>query len=154
MIMALMLLGIGLLLLLTEFFLPGGILGTLSAVFIFGSIVVFASNSENILWTTIYIIAVGGVLALLVKYMLWRLRQGKLGRTIYSDDDQAGYVASTWDRSLVGKEGVVFSDLKPGGYVKIQGKQYQALSKSGYIVKDREVVVIGGEADSLIVKLK
>lgn len=152
MALALILLGIGLLAVVIEFFLPGGILGSIAAFFILSSIFIFAANSDNLLYTTFYIAGVIVLLLLLVKYILWRLRRGKLGRTIYSADDQEGFVAATWDRSLVGKEGVVFSDLKPGGYVKIEGKQYLAISQSGYIVKGNRIIVIGGEGDSLIVK--
>jgi membrane-bound serine protease (ClpP class) len=150
--MAFIILAIGLLAVCTEFFLPGGILGSIAAFFIISSIFIFAANSDSLILTTLYIIGVVALLILFVKYMLWRLKQGKLGRTIYSADDQEGFVASTWDTSLVGKEGIVFSDLKPGGYVKIEGKQYQAISQSGYIVKGNAIVVIDGEGDSLIVK--
>lgn len=151
MTLALLLLGIGLLAVLAEFFLPGGILGSIAAFFIISSIFVFASDSDSLILTTLYIIGVIALLLLLVKYTLKRLKQGKLGETIYSDDAQDGFVASSWDHTLVGKEGFVLTDLKPGGYVKIEGKQYLALSKGGYIVKGCAITVIGGEGDSLIV---
>jgi len=44
------------------------------------------------------------------------------------------------------------TDLKPGGYILVEGKQHQALSNTGYIVKGKEVKIIGGQEESLIVK--
>lgn len=149
---ALILLGIGLLAILLEFFLPGGILGTVGALFVVGSIIVFAMNSDSLILTFGYIIATVVSFGLLVKFALWRIRHGAPGKSIYSDDDQEGFVASTWDRTLVGKDGVVSSDLKPGGHITIDGRQHSAISQSGYIPLGEGVTVIGGEGETLIVK--
>ncbi|MEM1283100.1 MAG: NfeD family protein [Chlamydiota bacterium] len=149
---AFILLGIGFLAILCEFFLPGGIMGTVGALFILGSIVIFASNSDSLILTFGYIVITLVAFGLLVKFALWRIKHGKPGKTIYSDDDQEGFVASKWDRSLVGKDGFVSTDLKPGGHITIEGKQYSAISQSGYIPYGEGVTVIGGEGETLIVK--
>ncbi len=153
MMTALVLLGIGLLAILLEFFLPGGILGTIGALFVLSSVVTFAMNSDSMLLTVGYIVVTGVSLGLLIKFALWRIQHGTPGSTVYSDKDQEGYVASTWDRSLVSKVGVVSTDLKPGGHVNIDGKSYSAISQSGYITKGAQIVVIGGEGETLNVKL-
>lgn len=152
MITALVLLIVGLLAILLEFFLPGGIFGAIGALFIIGSIVVFAMDSESILLTILYLVATGVAIFLLIKFALWKIRHGEPGKTIYSDKDQEGFTASSWDRSMQGKEATVSSDLKPGGHILIDGKQYSAISQSGYISKGEKVVVIGGEGESLQVK--
>lgn len=149
---AFILLGVGLLAILMEFFLPGGVLGTVGALFVLGSIIVFAINSNSIILTILYFVGTITAFGVLVKFALWRIKHGKPGSTIYSDADQEGYVASTWDQSLVGKDGIVSSDLKPGGHITIDGKQYSANSQSGYISTGEGVTVIGGEGETLIVK--
>lgn len=149
---AFILLGAGYAAILLEFFLPGAVLGTIGALFVLGSILFFALNSSSPALTFAYTIAVALSIGFLVKFALWSIRQGVFGKTFYSEDDQAGFIAATWDRTLVGREAVVSTDLKPGGHVFIDGKQYSALSQSGYIVKGEKVAVIGGEGETLIVK--
>jgi membrane-bound ClpP family serine protease len=90
---------------------------------------------------------------LLIKFALWRIRSAPQNRSIYSDNYQKkDYVASTFDTSAIGKTGVVLSDLKPGGYILIDGKQHQAISQTSYVTKGSTVLVLYGEGESLIVK--
>lgn len=66
--------------------------------------------------------------------------------------EQTGYQASEYDTSAIGKKGVVLADLKPGGYILVEGKQHPAISISGYIPKGEEVEIVGGQEQSLMVK--
>lgn len=147
------LLAVGLLLIFLEFFLPGGIMGTIGALVVLGSIVLFAMETDSgllvVLFTTASILAV----VLLFRFALWRIKHGEAGSTIYSDDAQEGYVASAFDETVIGKIGLVSSDLKPGGHILIEDKRHSAISLSGYITKGEKVKVVGGEGVSLTVKL-
>jgi len=154
MLLPLMLWALGLLLILIEFYLPGAVMGIAGGILIIVSIILFASQSGSALWVTLYVIAVAVSLGVLIKFALWRIRTARPNRSIYSNKHQEGFVASGFDKSTIGKSGVVLSDLKPGGYILIEGKQHQAISLTGYITKGTEVIVIGGEAESLIVKQK
>ncbi len=146
------LLALGLVLVFIEFYLPGIILGTIGAILIFASMFLFVQQSESAVAIILYIIGCLAAVALLIKYALWKIPRTKGMFSIYSDKDQQGYQASSYDVSAIGKEGVVLSDLKPGGYILINGAQHQALSQAGYIEKGTKVAVIGGEGESLIVK--
>lgn len=152
MIIAFILLLVGLFAILLEFFVPGGIVGAIGAIILFLSIISFASSSESVLLTIIYIIFLSIISFYIMKYLLFRLRHGRFKGTIYLDTDQKGFVASSWDKSLIGKEGIVMTDLKPGGHIVIDGKKYSAISQSGYLVKGEKVNVFGGEGESLIVR--
>lgn len=143
---------IGLILILLEFYLPGAILGIIGAICLFISVIQFASQSQSLIASFFYLIGVLVSVALLIRYALWRIRHAKPERSIYSNAHQTGYVASKFDKNAIGKMGIVVSDLKPGGYIVIEGKQHQAISQSGYLVKGSEVVVISGQEESLIVK--
>ena len=142
---------VGLLLIFLEFYLPGAILGILGGVFLLFAIYQFVLLGAGSLATLAFITGVISSVALLIKFTLWKIRTSKSGFSIYSNADQKGYVASHYDKHAIGKTGVVSSDLKPGGYVMIEGKQHQALSQSGYVTKGTEVLVIGGQEESLIV---
>jgi membrane-bound serine protease (ClpP class) len=147
-----LLLALGFVLIFLEFFLPGAILGITGSVFVVISIFLFASQTTSGLWVLVYIIAIIIALAYLIRLALWKIRHSKSKYSIYLDSDQEGYVASSFDTSAIGKTGIVLSDLKPGGYILIDGVQHQALSQSGYITKGSEIEVISGQEESLIVK--
>lgn len=144
---------LGLLFIFIEFYIPGAIMGIAGGVLIATSVFLFAAQIDTAWAVILYVIAIVIALSYLVKFALWRIRTAKPGMSIYSDDDQQGYVASCFDHSAVGKKGVVLSDLKPGGYILIDGVQHQALSESGYITKGSPVIVVAGQEESLIVKL-
>lgn len=144
---------IGMILVFFEFYLPGAILGFCGGLFIFASIIAYAKTSTSV-WLTIgYLFFVGLTLQMLIRFALWKIRTAKAGYSIYSDSNQEGFQASEFDHSALGKTGAAVTDLKPGGYVVVDGKRQQALSQAGYIVKGSEIIVVGGQEESLIVKL-
>jgi membrane-bound ClpP family serine protease len=98
----------------------------------------------------------GGVLiAFVARYLTPTLASySKLVLLGNEQDASAGYVASQFDKSAIGKEAIVLSDLKPGGYILIDGQKLQAISNEGYIPQGCHVEVIGGQEESLMVKLK
>ncbi len=148
---AYILLFLGLFLILLEFFLPGAIMGVLGGVALLASIFLFAQTHAwwaVLLFTLMIIICV----TLLIRFALWRIVHAKPGYSIYLRQDQEGYQASSFDASAIGKIGEVMSDLKPGGYIIIEGKQHQAISLTGYISKGEKVKVVSGQEESLIVK--
>lgn len=142
---------IGLILVFLEFYLPGAILGMLGGIFLLGALYSYATSGASPLATLIFFLAVASSFALLIRFTLWKIRNTKSAFSIYSNDHQTGYVASHYDKEAIGKTGIVTADLKPGGYISIEGKQHQALSQSGYVVKGTEVLVIGGQEESLLV---
>lgn len=144
--------GLGLLLIFIEFYIPGAVLGIAGGILIFVSILLFAFQSQSPLYIALYVIAVIISVGLIIKLALLRIRTARPDRSIYSNHDQEGYVASKFDQSAIGKKGVVLSDLKPGGYILVDGKQHQAISQSGYLIKGTEVLVLRGQEESLIVK--
>lgn len=145
------LLVLGLLLILFEFYLPGAVVGIIGGVVIITSIFLFAQE-HSLLAVIIFILTALVSIGLLIRFALWRIVKAKPGRSIYLHGDQEGYQASTFDSSAIGKTGVVASDLKPGGYITIDGKQHQAISITGYIPKGEKVIVLSGQEESLIVK--
>lgn len=143
---------LGLILIFIEFYVPGAVMGIAGGLFIFIGLLLFALQSNSPWATLLYLLANVASVALLIKFALKRIKQAKPGFSIYSNHSQDGYVASSFDKQAIGKVGVVLSDLKPGGYILIEGEQHQAISQSGYITKGTEVLVLSGQEESLIVK--
>lgn len=143
---------LGYFLILLEFYLPGAVMGVMGSILVLFSMITFSTESPSIIWTIVFnLLALAGVAAL-IKFAIWKIPRTKSSFSIYSNDDQEGYQASSFDPTTIGKEGVVLSDLKPGGYILVDGKQNQAISISGYIEKGKKVIVIKGQEESLIVR--
>lgn len=152
MVMPFLLLAIGWVLILLEFYLPGGIIGVIGGGFIIASVISLASQTHSLWLLSLFIIGAAISIALLIRFALWRIVHAKPGYSIYLNEDQEGFQASQYDASVIGKKGVVLSDLKPGGYILIEGKQHQAISVSGYISKGSQIIVLSGQEESLIVQ--
>jgi membrane-bound ClpP family serine protease len=150
--MAFIFLILGLFLIFAEFYVPGAILGTIGGILILASVFFFASSTSSVWLVIAYIIGVSISIVLLIKFAIWRIMRSKADGSIYSDDSQVGFKASTVDRSAIGKTGVVLSDLKPGGYILIEGKQQPAISLSGYLIKGSSIIVVDAQEENLIVQ--
>jgi membrane-bound ClpP family serine protease len=154
MILAIILLVIGLFFIFIEFYLPGGIMAILGIITLLASIVVFAQQADSIAAVALFIWLLSIFVVLVIKYTLQLIQKSRGNYSIYLHKDQEGYKASKFDASAIGKVGIVCSDLKPAGYIMIEGKKYQAISITGYIPQGQEVVVLRGEEESLVVKIK
>ncbi|MBI3211628.1 MAG: hypothetical protein HYZ47_02960 [Simkania negevensis] len=164
----LILLGIGAALLLIEIFIiPGfGVTGILGILLILFSLFMLTTSSlgpiewngdwnfvtvafiERIGYFVLTLFIASAVIAMLARYITpVFLRKGK----IISDADQEGFVAASFNRQLIGKRGVVATELKPAGHIVIENIRYQALSDGGFVDKGESVEVIGGRGAYLIV---
>lgn len=152
MITALLLLIFGLLFIVLEFYLPGAIMATIGGIMLVISVFMFAGASDSIFAGFLYLVGVITLVALVIKYTLKYIPRTTSRFNIYLNEDQEGFYASKFDATAIGKEGIVMTDLKPGGYILIDGKKHQAISQSGYVSSGDKVLVIGGREESLIVK--
>ena len=65
-----------------------------------------------------------------------------------------GYTSSFYTTDLMGKEGIVFSTLRPSGRVEIDGDIYDAYTRGEYVEKGDKITVISQEGTSLKVRSK
>ena len=144
---------VALLLIYLEFFLPGGVMGTAGAILVIASVVFSFTETESVYVVLTHALAALVGLVVTIKLALLRIRSTKDTGSIYSEGDQEGYKAASFDESLVGSQGKAASDLGLSGYVTINNQRFQALSKLGYIKKGSPIEVIGGEGAHLIVKV-
>lgn len=121
--------------------IPGGIVGTLGGLFIVAAVVasykMLGRGTAFMLGGGSIILA--GVLAWVsVKFKLWRVfvAEGAENR------DQGFASFKVTAQSMAGKQGEVFSDLRPAGAVVIEGKKYDVVTEGGFIGKGQKVEVI------------
>jgi membrane protein implicated in regulation of membrane protease activity len=81
------------------------------------------------------LVVIGGIVILSIRTV--RLYRGIRARTLAK--------VRTGPEVLVGAIGIVTTDLRPKGEVRVKGEFWQAVAKEGWIEKDREVEVVGME---------
>lgn len=141
---------LGILLIYLEFFLPGAVMGIGGTILLLVSIFLFILTKPNVFIIIIYIAAILFVLFLVIKLALAHVK--KSNKPFFGEKNQDGYMGSIHQKKFYDKEGEAASDLKPAGFIYIDGEYCQAISKKGSIKKGEKILVIGGEGSKLIVK--
>lgn len=147
----LLLASVGITLIFLEFFLPGAVLATIGTLALLVSLGLFFVQYPAF-WGIVYMLAIILAVFFTCKLALWRIKRSKTKSHFYHDEDQEGFVASSFDQNLIGKEGTVSTELKPAGHILVEGKLYQALCETGFVSKGGRVKVVGGKGSHLIVR--
>jgi len=142
----------GILLLAIEVFVPGAIAGIVGGIAIFIGVVV-AFNLYGPEGGMLALLAGGLLLGLTFYLEFVVLPKTKLARTISMRATVAGTSQpAVADLAVVlDQQGETITPLSPGGYVRLQGRQYEAVSQSGYLAKGVAVRVTGLDNFRLIV---
>jgi membrane-bound serine protease (ClpP class) len=144
---------IGVLFMIGEFFIPGGIIGTLGLAAILGS---FFLASENMIHMGISI-----VIALLISVIASIYMIKVLGRKMSifkkiiltdSTNTEQGFVSNVNRIELVGKRGNSLTQLRPAGKIMIADEIIDAVSEGAFISKDKHVKVIKVEGSRIVVR--
>lgn len=143
----------GVVLLVSEFFIPGGIAGTI------GIACVIASSGLAIYWypeVSFWIVIaefVGVILSIMLGfYILPRIGVGRrmiLGAEQRPED---GWVAEVTDGSLMGATGVAFTPLRPAGMITIGDRRIDAVTTGSFVAKGGEVRVIEVHGSRIVVE--
>ena len=89
------------------------------------------------------VVVIGGIVILSIR--TFRLYRGVRARALAK--------IRTGPEALIGAIGIVTTDLRPKGEVRVKGEFWQAVAKEGWIEKDREVEVVGMEGLVLTVRM-
>jgi membrane-bound serine protease (ClpP class) len=138
---------IGLLLILFEFFSSGGLFATLGAAAVVSSVIWTGYYTGSTLPTVVFTLLAG-----LLSYLVVRFGMRQVRSHMRLDADQEGTRAAPLDEKLVGKSGAALTDLRPGGRVEIEGAPYPAVSQKGYIAKGSKIEIIQVQMGHLIVR--
>lgn len=151
----LLLFSIGILLLIAEVIVPGGILGVIGGlVMLAGCILVFMEHgtAEGIGSLLGALVLVG----LVVVLELTLLSKTSTGRKAFLTSEVTG-VSAAFDASaleLVGKPAEALTMLSPSGYVAVDGQRYEAFCQSGQVPAGSLLEITGADNFRLIVTLK
>ena len=145
---------IGVLLLAVEIFvIPGfGVAGISGIILVIGGLVMGLLNNDNFDFEGVSSQEIGeATLTVLVGLvagfglMIWlsnKIGHRGMFRKVALNTDLKDAISSPDLSSLVGKEGIAATVLRPSGKVSIDGEYYDGVSESGFIEKGRKVKVI------------
>ncbi|MFU8894336.1 MAG: NfeD family protein [Luteolibacter sp.] len=143
---------IGILCIVAEVLVPGGILGGVGVLLMFGGCVL-AFTRYDVGGGLIALAAALAVtiVALTVEFKI--LPKTKLGRRAFLEKQISGSssIYGVEARELIGKTAEALTKLTPSGYVRIDGQRYEAFSQSGQIDVGTELRVVGSDNFRLIV---
>lgn len=142
----------GILLMILEIFLPGGIVGAIGFISIVSGLVMAAYDTEQGLASLGIAVLITAVITfiLIKKYGF----KGLINRFILSDEqrNEQGYVAPKDQRNLVGKKGIALTPFRPAGVAKIEGMRVDAVSAGGFIQAGVQIVVVQVEGTRVVVQ--
>jgi len=153
-IWAFVFIGIALVLFFIELFVPsGGLLALMGALAIIASLLAFFMHDPNtgLIASAVYIVF-GPVLAW-IAFRIWAAsplaKRMILGGVVDEDSDEAMQISRARQQaslaelqSLIGKQGVSITVLRPIGVVRIDGNRIDAMAESGSIESGLPIEVI------------
>jgi membrane-bound serine protease (ClpP class) len=144
------LLTVGVLFVGAEIFVPGGILGALGAVALVGAVVVGYSAFPG--YGTIIAIGVGVAMATSLALWVRFFPRTPVGKAMTVAVDLSAAKASGPEfAELAGREGEALSDLRPGGYARINGRRVDVLTQGEMISAGARVRVVKVEGNRVVV---
>ena len=155
---------LGLVLLLAEIFIiPGfGIAGISGIVMIFASILLSLLGSDSFLdmhAVSIAIIQLSGAMVFALVGMFFLInylpKSTAFNKLVLSESEKSehGFVSYPSDKDLVGKTGIAYTTLRPGGTAEIEGKRIDVVADSEYIDKNAKIKVLRVEGIKVVVTI-
>lgn len=166
-LLEMLLLGVGILLLVVELFvIPGfGVVGFLGIILMLGSLFVMMSPAlgkirygvpvpSNMIWQQLsWLLSMAGF------FLIGLFAFGRaLGKKLFAISPlvlrETMTAAGETQDTFLGKEGEVETDLKPSGYIIVDGVRLQAISRGKYIKSGEMVEIISERGNTVIVRGK
>lgn len=154
MTLIILLFAVGILFLVVEVIIPGGILGTIGALLMFAGCYL-AFTDFGTLGGTVAVLtsfALAGA-ALFIEFRI--LPRTKIGKRAFLTTEVTGISAALGKEALelVGKSAEALTMLSPSGYVRVDGRRYEAFCQSGQVQAGSMLDIIGADNFRLIVSL-
>ena len=152
MTMLVLLFAIGILLILAEVIVPGGILGTIGGLMMFaGCVLAFIDYGSlgGLVAVAVALFLGGAALYLEFRY----LPKTKIGKRAFLHAEIEGVSAAFGKEALdlVGKSAEAVTLLSPSGYILVDGHRYEAFCQSGQAPVGSFLEIIGADNFRLIV---
>lgn len=150
---AVILLLLGIVLIIAEFFVPGGILGIIGTVALVVSLFLAGYDITHMAWSISIAIGVA-IVAAVVLFKWVGMERGFFKKLILKDTatKELGYVSYEDRAELVGRECITITDLRPAGTVSLDNIRIDVVSEGNFIEKDTKVIIIHVEGMRVVVR--
>ncbi|GFZ91839.1 hypothetical protein GCM10010978_32780 [Compostibacillus humi] len=150
---AIILLLAGIILIVAELFVPGGILGLLGAGAIIGSLLMSGYDVGQMAFS----IGIAFLIAIAASVILFRrvgLEKGIFRHIILRESTatELGYVSAKNRLDLIGLEGIALTPLRPSGTGEFNGERIDIVSEGGFIEKGKRIKVVKVEGVRVVVR--
>lgn len=135
-----------------EFYVPGAVMGSIGGLLILAGLMLEVQYAKTGTEVLFYIGIIFVTVSFTAYLALKAIRITGKSRSIFLESDQEGYRASHIEEVLKGKKGIAQTDLRPGGFILVEGKRYAAISLAQYIQKGKSVMVVEVEGETVKVK--
>lgn len=147
----LFIIGIGLII--TEFFIAGGIAGIIGTLAIIGSIIMAGGNPMYMATSVLIALAIATVgMVIIIKFFGKKLHL--LNRMVLMDatDTDSGYVSNINRVELIGRVGETSTPLRPAGTIELDGERIDVVSEGSYIDRGKSVIIVKVEGSRIVVR--
>nr|WP_226673669.1 nodulation protein NfeD [Rossellomorea aquimaris] len=144
---------IGIILIVAEFFLPGGIAGGLGIGAILGSIMLAGGDMMQMgISVLIALLIAAATVIIFVKVFGKKMKF--FNKIILNDSTstESGYVSNANRLDLIGKEGVTKTPLRPSGTVIVEEERIDAVTEGGFIKAGEKVKIVKVEGSRIVVR--
>lgn len=150
---AIVLLILGIILIILEFFVAGGILGLLGVGAIIGALFL-AGYDLGHMSLSIAIAFLVAIIAAVILYKWIGTERGIFKKIILRDrtTTEQGYVSLVDRPELVGKEGITVTPLRPAGTAVFDDERIDVVSEGGFVEKDKRVMIVQVEGVRVVVR--
>jgi membrane-bound ClpP family serine protease len=144
---------LGLILVMLEVIVPGGILGIAGIVLWAAGVFMLADSVvQGLAYVCIMLIALGVLIALSFKFPLTQKFWRRLSLSTRQSNSE-GYVAPSQDlEKFLGREGVSISLLRPAGTADFDGVRLDVVTEGGFIDRAARIKVIAVEGTRVVVR--
>ncbi len=150
---SIILLIVGIICIVLEFFVPGGILGVVGTLSVLISLILAGGSIGTMMMS----IAIAMIVSIVVAVILFRrigLDKGIFRNIILQDrtTTEQGYVSSVNRLELIGLKGTTLTPLRPAGTANFDHERLDVVSEGGYIDKGKNVKIIKVEGARIVVR--
>nr|WP_295969477.1 NfeD family protein [uncultured Bacillus sp.] len=143
----------GIILIILEMVLPGGILGILG----FGAFLVsffLASDNYVLIAFSLLIAFTVSILACLVMIKVYDKQMKFFKKLILTDatTTESGYVSNQNRTELIGLSGIALTDLRPSGTVLVEDERIDVVTEGSYLPKGTKVKFMKVEGSKIVVR--
>ena len=144
---------LGIILLVIELFVPGGILGFLGFGSIILSILLAGENVYSMAINLIIAILVA-VMAMVILVKIFKKRIRLFDKIVLKDatTTEQGYISNQSRTDLLNRTGITITPLRPSGTIMIDNERIDAVTEGGFIAAGSNVQVVEVEGVRVVVR--